>query len=195
MNAESNSDMNDLREEHRRVRRNLSVWRWAALGLFISLGVMVVLYLEKPKYELQSARFAVEKKAATILYGKCISAPPDTNYVRLDVTLAGSDISLRSFEWNKFEYASGNRCFKNNQGQTVISMSNFMPCKKEDTIASFDAVIRTSKLDNPFAFNLKVFDLNNHLIGKYPDSPDVYRDTMHALSQPAVILQNVKLIR
>ena len=179
-------------------------WRffWKSLGIvgLIATPVLgVVLYLGiNSNVSIAPASF-LEKEHKQ--YGICRSSwpldglgKPDSEFIKLEVTLAGKDIGFREFEWNNLEYASRPGCFRANPDGTH-TMTNYMSRYPADSVASFYTTIRSSANDNTFSLNMKVTDMHGRVIGKFPETGDAFKGTIPFIKYPATVSQNVLLTR
>jgi hypothetical protein len=135
-----------------------------------------------------------------IQFGKCIKDPPklpsglpDTSYVRVEITLAGSNLQLRRCEWNNLEYTSATNCFTINSDNSLIKMVNYIPRDKTDTTAYLNTLIRTDSNGSSYEFSTKVFNMNGKLIGKYPLDAESVKGIIPSIKTPVVLFQNIRL--
>lgn len=138
----------------------------------------------------------IHEKINTI-YGVCTSSltspVTDSNYLRLQVILKGSDLNLRDFEWNNVNYVSHPGCFVDNSQHSEHRLNNFIRWNRKDSLIPMYALIRSTATNNEFEFQAKVFNLKNELIGSFPENGGTYKDIIPSLSTPATIIENVKL--
>ena len=130
-------------------------------------------------------------------YGVCRARLPnpviDSNFIKVEVSLKGKSLSISEFEWNDTNYVSQPGCFRANADQTEHTMSNFMHHVKQDSLVPFYIKIRSRANDNDYEYSLKVYNLKNQVIGKYPEASESVKAKVNFIGSPVVLAENIKI--
>jgi len=174
---------------------NYKYWKLVAIIELIVIIALIVYYsFVSLKGPVQQRSFFPDKLNQK--YGKCRAKLPipviDSNYIRVDATLKGKLLSISEFEWNDSNYSHPG-CFRLNPDQTEHTLSNYMSRAKQDSLIPFYIKIRTRSNDNDYEFSLKVFNLKNQLIGKYPATGESVKAKIDFIGNAVLLTENIKL--
>jgi len=104
-------------------------------------------------------------------------------HIKVKVLLKGKKLRIREFLCNGLEYISS-RCF--DQKTDSIAMQNYVPYNSQQGNLPFSISFHSLGVtNNEFEFSIAVFDSNNKLIGKYPQTgtEKVIKDKIKLLSE------------
>jgi len=124
--------------------------------------------------------FAPEK---TTPMGECIKVKPTSgNYVHVKMKIKGKEIKVRKFIWNGIDYSR--RCFTGDgSGYTYDA---YVPDIKDSPIP-FELLIRSATHENEIEYAIQVYDLNDHLIQKFPPDAETTKVTIDNLKDPLIV--------
>lgn len=125
-----------------------------------------------------------------------ICTPLSTNlsneYIKVEVHLKGSRISLDNFDFDNVDYASHPGCFNSRGGD--IAMVNYIKRDPSVKTIPFSFKVRSQGVvDNTFQFSMKVYSKDGRtLLSKFPLTTETLEGQIHFLQYPVLISDTLK---